>query len=138
MRFHFIPLMMLVLLPASAYAADSCRDCHENSRKMASLGYGHFVVTQIEVEAQSHMPAGCSECHLGNPQASEKDAAHQGMARLLVVRKKGLTADTSPRKFPLEFGTNQTTRVYAVTERDGKITRDSSVVALSWHDKRTD
>ena len=138
MRFHFILLLISVLLSTDAYSADSCRDCHENSQKMASLGYGAFAVTQKEVEAQSRMPASCSECHLGNPKASERDAAHQGMARLLVVRKKGLTADTSPRKYPLEFGTNQMNRVYAVTEKDGKKTKDASVAALSWHDKRGD
>lgn len=138
MRLHLIPLVMSVVLSTSAYAADSCRDCHENSQKMAALGYGRFVVTQQEVEAQSRMPAGCSGCHLGDSQANEKDAAHQGMARLLVVRKKGLTADTSPRKYPLEFSADQTNRVYAVTERDGVKTKDSSVAALSWHDKRTD
>ncbi|MDD2272866.1 MAG: cytochrome c3 family protein [Desulfuromonadaceae bacterium] len=138
MQFQLILLLMSVVLSTSAYAADSCRDCHENSQKMAALGYGQFVVTQQEVEAQSRMPAGCSSCHLGNAQESEKDAAHKGMARLLVVRKKGLTADTSPRKFPLEFGTNQANRVYAVTEINGKKTRDSSVATLSWHDKRTD
>lgn len=138
MRFHFLLLMMSAIFSANGYAADSCRDCHENSRKMASLGYAAFAVTQKEVEAESRMPAGCSECHLGNPEASDRDAAHQGMARLLVVRKKGLTADASPRKYPLEFGTNQMNRLYTVTEKDGKKTRDSSVAALSWHDKRAD
>ena len=138
MRFRFILLLLSVALFTEAYAADSCRECHENPQKMAALGYGHFTVTQKEVEAQSRMPAGCSECHLGNPTASAKDAAHQGLARVLVVRKKGLTADTSPRKYPLEFGTDQTSRVRTATEQDGKKSWDASVAALSWHDKRSD
>lgn len=138
MRCHLMLLVILFGLFSKAYASDSCRDCHENNQKMASLGYGLASLTQKEVEAQSHMPASCSQCHLGNPEVNDKDAAHKGMARLLVVRKKELTADTSPRKYPLEFGTNLTNRISVVTEKDGLKSGDSSVVALSWHDKRRD
>ncbi len=138
MEFYFRLLIVSVILSTNSYATDSCRDCHENRQKMAALGYGAFAVTQNEVETQSRMPAGCSDCHLGNPETNDKVAAHQGMARLLVVRKKELTADTSPRKFPLEFSADQTNRVFVVTEEGGKKSKDSSVVALSWHDKRSD
>lgn len=138
MKYYFILSMMSVILVTHAYAADSCRECHENRQKMASRGYEAFTVTSKEVETQSHMPAGCSQCHLGDKEAAEQEAAHRGLARLLVVRKKGLTADTFPRKFPLEFGTNQSNKLYTVTEKDGIKTRETSVAALSWHDKRSD
>jgi len=131
-------LCILLVLATTAQAANSCRECHEDSQKMAALGYAPFTVTQKEVEAQSHMPASCSDCHLGNPEARETSAAHQGLARLLVVRKKGLTADTSPRKYPLEYGTNPMNKLFAATDKDGKKTKDATVAALSWHDKRSD
>jgi len=105
---------------------------------MESLGYGHFFMTPKEVEAQTHMPATCTECHLGNPAENAKDAAHKGMARLLVISQKGLTPVASPRNHPLEFGTNPMGRIYTVTDKEGKSVRDTSVAALSWHDKRPD
>src|SRR6185369_3448200 len=97
--------------------------------------YGHFTVTQQEVETQSRMPATCSGCHLGDPGAMEKDKAHKGLARLLVVRKKGFAVDSSARRSPLEFGSNPMNRIYISTAKDGKKVKDASVTALSWHDK---
>ncbi len=128
-------LLFLIALPVRA--ANSCRDCHENRAKMETLGYGHFSVTQQEVTTQSRMPATCSECHLGNPSENGKQAAHKGMVRLLVVAKKGLAARTSARAYPLEYGTNEISRIHTVTDNTGKKVRDTSVAALSWHDKNT-
>lgn len=102
---------------------------------MDSLGYGHFTVTQQEVEAQSGMQAACHECHLGKPDENAKDKAHMGMARLLVVSRKGFAASTSARKEPIEYGTNQMNRIYVVATKDGRRARDASVAAVSWHDK---
>lgn len=126
---------VLFIAVTAVQAANSCRECHENQTKMEALGYGHFSVTQKDVEAQSHMPATCSECHLGNPAESGKDAAHKGMARLLVISKGGLKAGTSARAYPLEYGTNQVNRIYTVTDKDGKRVKDTAVAAISWHDK---
>ncbi len=121
-----------------ALASDSCIECHGDRRKMEALGKAGFAVTREETRAQTHMPASCDQCHLGHPEQKERGAAHQGMARLLVVTNKGLTAMTSARRFPLEYGSDPTNRLYAVTSRDGKKVKDSAVVAISWHDKRTD
>ena len=129
---------LLFMAATACLAANSCRDCHGNRARMEALGYGHFAVTQQEVETQSRMPATCSECHLGSPAENDKDVAHKGMARLLVVSHKGLAAHTSARGYPLEYGTNQADRIYTVVEKDGKRVKDSSVAAISWHDKNAD
>lgn len=121
-----------------ANASDSCVTCHSDNKRMSALGAPLLTITRQEVESQSHMPAGCSDCHLGNPDANERDQAHAGLARLLVVRKKGLKADVVPQTLPLQYGTNPVNRLYVGTQKDGKITRDASVVAVSWHDKRRD
>lgn len=133
-------LLMSYALPAAAAATgNSCLVCHENRQKMKELGFPHFVVTQQEVQAQTRMPADCNQCHLGNPEAGSREEAHKGLARLQLVRKKGLTADiTMPRKFPLEYGTDQSNRLQVVTERDGKKVGDASVAAIQWHDKTAD
>ncbi|ACM20082.1 cytochrome c, 10 heme-binding sites [Geotalea daltonii FRC-32] len=134
-------VLFATLLPFTALGTtgnDSCRNCHENPTRMLELGAQAFTITQQDVEQQSHMPATCSQCHLGNPDGASKDEAHQGLARLIRVRKKGLTADITPRNAPLEYGSNEMNKIYVTTEKDGKSIKDANVVALSWHDKRTD
>jgi hypothetical protein len=134
-------ILLCILISATAIratASDSCIGCHGNRQKMESMGYGAFAVTSQEAKAQTRMPATCSECHLGNPDREEREAAHKGMARLIVVSKKGMTAMTSARRYPLAYGTNPANRLYTVTERDGKQFKDASVVAISWHDKKVD
>lgn len=121
-----------------AGASDSCLTCHGDAKRMSTYGAPAFTVTKQEVESQSRMPAGCSDCHLGNPGENERDKAHAGLARLLVIRKKGLTADASTRTLPLQYGANPMNRLYVGAEKDGKTTRDASVTAISWHDKRRD
>lgn len=128
--------ILLAGVALSGEAADSCLDCHGNRQEMELLGYGHFAVTGKEIEAQTHMPASCSECHLGNPAAKQKEKAHTGMARLLVVAKKGFTVSTSARRYPLAYGTNRINRLYTESSKDGQPVRDSSVAAISWHDKK--
>lgn len=134
--FALIGLMFATI--GRAGASDSCITCHSDVERMSALGAASLTVTRQEVENQSRMTAGCSDCHLGNPDANERDQAHAGLARLLVVRKKGLTADVSPQTLPLQYGINPMNRLYIGTQKDGKITRDASVAAVSWHDKRRD
>jgi hypothetical protein len=131
-------ITLLASLTGIASAADSCIECHGDRAKMEALGGGGFTVTPGETAAQTHMPASCDQCHLGNPAEKERSAAHRGMARLLVVSKKGLTPMTSARRFPLRYGSDPSNRLYTVTVKDGKEVKDSSVAALSWHDKRSD
>ncbi|MDD2582247.1 MAG: cytochrome c3 family protein [Desulfuromonadaceae bacterium] len=138
MKIIFVLIGLLLTTTRFAGASDSCLTCHSDAKRMSSLGAVALTVTGEEVEKQSRMPAGCSDCHLGNPDANEQDKAHAGLARLLVVRKKGLTADNSLRRLPLQFGTNPANRIYVGTDKDGTITRDASVAAVSWHDKRRD
>jgi hypothetical protein len=119
----------------TAKASDSCNDCHGNRQKMEALGYGSFAVTSQETEAQTRMPATCSECHLGNQNKKDKDNAHKGMVRLLVVSKKGFAVITSARRYPFAYGTNPMNRLYTLVEKNGKQVKDASVAGISWHDK---
>ncbi len=139
MMTQFILLLCLFFTGTAAHAvaADSCSECHANRQQMEAWGYGGFAVTAEEAAAQTGMPAGCSECHLGNPDETDRSKAHQGMARLLVVAKKGFMAMTSARRYPLEYGTNPLNRLYTVIEKDGRPVKDAAVAAISWHDKNT-
>jgi len=139
LRTHcFGVLIICFLLPVSGWSLDSCRDCHEDLRQMTGYGYGQLAVLQREVEIQSGMPAGCSDCHLGNPAASDRAAAHKGMGRLKPVHQKGFAVISSPRKHSLEFGNNQTNRMFLSSSRNGNKERDSSITAILYQDKRSD
>jgi hypothetical protein len=121
-----------------ATTADGCIACHADAARMAELGYPHFTVTPQEVEKQSGMDADCSDCHLGDPQQAEKEEAHAGMGRLLLVRKKGLLAETADRRLPLEVVGNPASRIRHRIEKDGKPAVDTSVAMVLYQDKRTD
>jgi hypothetical protein len=82
-------VMLAVLLNAgTAIAGDSCKDCHENSQTMKDAGYPQFALSPAAVRAQTHMPAACTDCHLGNAGAASKEDAHGGMLMLRAVRQK--------------------------------------------------
>lgn len=131
--------LLLPLLPALALGSvNSCLDCHASAAKMKELGYPHFTVTAEETKAQTGMSAGCSDCHLGNPAKKEKDKAHAGMGRLLIVKKKGLHAETAQRKYPLEFGTDPLTRIKYVADKEGKPAVDPGVAMILYQDRRKD
>ena len=133
----FLSCAFLPALAAADSTPNSCRDCHENAQKIGA-DYLHFVVTQQEVERQTGMPASCPDCHLGNPAMKEKDPAHQGMGRLLLVKKKGLKAEPADRKLPLEVVGNPMLRLKYQVEKDGKRGVDPSVGLLLYQDKRRD
>lgn len=138
MKSTIILIGLLLATTGPANASDGCLACHSDAKRMLALGAAELTITRQEVESQSRMPAGCSDCHLGNSDAGEPAQAHAGLARLLVVRKKGLTADASPRTLPLQYGTNPVNRLYIGVDKNGTVTRDAAVAAVSWHDKRRD
>ena len=73
-----------------------CVRCHSDRKKLAELGHPEFYVTRKMVAEQSkHITAECRDCHLGNGRATDKDKAHKGMLKMLVV---GDEADLKERK----------------------------------------
>lgn len=130
-----LPVMLVVLFVSTAVFGDSCSNCHGNRARLATMGAVGFTVTTSAVVAQTHMPAACSDCHLGDPEQTEKELAHRGMARLLVVTKKGMTTMTGVRRLPLAYGTSPASRIYTLREENGRTSRDPSVAAISWQDK---
>lgn len=133
--------LLVTVVPAVAggnAVLNSCRDCHGNARKMQELGYPHFVVTPQQVEQQSGMAATCPDCHLGNQAESDKVQAHQGMGRLLLVRKTGLKGETVERKLPLEVGGSPMLRLKYQIDQEGRKVVDPSVNTILYQDKRRD
>lgn len=132
-------LCFLVLAPSPVRGAtDSCLACHGDAPRMQKLGYPHFTVTTTAVARQSGMKAACSDCHLGNPAASQRKDAHRGMGRLLIVKRKGLVATPADRKEPLKLTGSPMYRIRYRTERGGKAAFDPTVATVLYQDKRRD
>ncbi|MEJ2657685.1 MAG: cytochrome c3 family protein [Desulfobacterales bacterium] len=73
-----------------------CIRCHADQTKMTELGHPEFFITPKMVAEQSkHTTAECRDCHLGNGRATDKDKAHKGMLKMLVI---GEESDLKQRK----------------------------------------
>jgi hypothetical protein len=61
---------------------------------MQEAGYPQFALSPAEVTAQTHMPASCPDCHLGNPGEVSREEAHRGMLMPRAIRQKTWEAVT--------------------------------------------
>lgn len=143
MNFHLkpsitAPLIALMFCVSPVFGSQSCITCHADSRAMTEAGYPHFFVTVDAVENQSGMNATCTDCHLGNGTAVDRETAHQGMGRMFYVRKKGLKGDAAHRSLPFEFGTNLILRLIPQQKKEGKSVPDATVQAILFQDRRID
>ncbi len=94
-RLFYLLIGVFMIFGSYAYAEESCVGCHGNAEKMKELGYPQFVVTGAGIQAQTKMPASCTNCHMGNPQAATKEEAHKGRLTLTAIGAKwnGVTRD---------------------------------------------
>lgn len=126
------------MLAVPVSAASSCQTCHADAGRMQALGYSHLTVTPNDVALQSGMAADCVACHRGNPAAQESAEAHRGISRFVVVRKKGLEAQTTSRRQPFLFTGNSMERIKVQTDKGGQPVVDTSVAYLLYGDRRPD
>jgi len=91
----FFLLQALIVVSVSGYRAwqrssVECVRCHSDREKLVELGHPEFYVTPEMVREQSNHPfIECRDCHLGNGRARDKDKAHEGMLRMLIVGDDG-------------------------------------------------
>lgn len=115
-----------------------CIRCHSDQKKLAELGYPEFFVTPEIVAVQSkHSTADCRDCHLGNGRATDKDKAHKGMLKMLIV---GEEAELKRRKvfYPSALtptGKNRLFELIPKMEIDGKLRYPYEVRTILWHDR---
>ncbi|MBT1073764.1 cytochrome c3 family protein [Geobacter grbiciae] len=131
-------LLLLFVQVGAAQPPDTCSGCHADRSKMLRFGFPHLSVTAEEATRQSGMNAACSDCHLGDPTNPDRTAAHRGMGRLLLVRKKGMLAESVQREAPLKLTGNPMTRIQHQIVRDGKVVIDPNVTLILYQDKRRD
>lgn len=94
-RSFLVVAALLFLLPSlvMGFNADSsCVKCHGDLAKMEELEAAAMYLDPAQVDQEVNMGGAptCVDCHMGNPQAVEKDLAHDGMLGpfLMAVGKK--------------------------------------------------
>ncbi len=123
--------------------ADTCVQCHGNSSMMTGLGYPQFFLTDESVKEQSHMPAACSDCHLGNPGEPSKGGAHQGLLSVrladpkfnVISRDVMKPADREAWGSLAPAGENRATQLLPKKIVDGKIRDHPDYNLVLWQDK---
>jgi hypothetical protein len=90
MRLDAIPAILCLLFPVTALAFDpasSCVKCHGQQETMRQLGAEEMCLDPAQVDKEVNMGGKptCADCHLGDPKALEKDKAHTGMLRPLLM-----------------------------------------------------
>ena len=87
-----VSMMVLVLLSAASVAwgfdtGSSCVVCHSDRAKLKELGAEAMYLDPAQVDREVGMQGKptCVDCHLGDPKATDKVAAHKGMLAPFLV-----------------------------------------------------
>ena len=136
-------LQAAIILSFSGYYAwnqssAQCVRCHSDKNKLAELGHPEFYITPKMVSEQSgHTTAECRDCHLGNGRAKDKDKAHKGMLKMLIV---GDEAELKQRAifypFPLQpTGKDKLFELIPKMPTDAGFRYPYEVRTILWHDR---
>ncbi|MGC2063749.1 MAG: cytochrome c3 family protein [Thermodesulfovibrionales bacterium] len=136
---------IIILLSISAVPsyANTCIQCHGDNAVMTGLGYPQFFMTDGMVREQTHMPASCSDCHLGNPEEPSKNMAHQGLLSVrladpkfnVLTRDDMKPADRESWGRLTPAGDNRATQILPKKVVDGKLRDHPDFNLVLWQDK---
>ncbi|NOY64592.1 MAG: hypothetical protein GXO97_04240 [Nitrospirae bacterium] len=117
-----------------------CVRCHADKKKLEKLNASWAYVKQEDVEKESHHPyIQCRDCHLGNGRAKDKEKAHRGMLKMLIVGTNGnLIPRQSGYPGPLrESGDDEMFALMPKVRVDGELYMLDYVRNILWHDRDT-
>lgn len=114
-----------------------CVRCHSDREKVTELGAPWAFVTEEAVRKESrHAHILCRDCHLGNGRARDKEAAHRGMLKMLLVSGTGEVVGRS-RNYPYGLSRTGPEEIFAFLPKargeDGW--RFYPVRNILWHDR---
>ena len=142
-RLLFLSGILFLVSPVYA-AQQSCGVCHGDTARMAGLGYPHFTMIVSEVQAQTKMSAECTDCHMGNPAAIDKDGAHEGLLTVRAVKDRtweGVVRGMMKRP-ELNFwqtleprGESRAEALMPKLSRDGVLRNNPDFKLIMWHDR---
>lgn len=138
-----IILQAFIILSLSGYSAwkrssIECLRCHSDKKKLEELEHPEFYVTQEMVEKQSnHQHVECRECHLGNGREKDKDKAHEGMLKMLIIGEDGALKERKDH-YPYALMPTGDQRIWELLpkmEIDSELWHVPGVRNILWHDR---
>ncbi|HCC54284.1 MAG TPA: hypothetical protein DEQ20_05075 [Desulfobulbaceae bacterium] len=83
-----------------------CVRCHGDQQKVTQMGASWSYVSEESMRKESGHPyILCRDCHLGNGRAQDKEVAHRGMLKMLLVSDDG---ELLARKSHYPYGLSRT------------------------------
>ncbi len=137
----FAVIAVAIAMPAYRRWQDTsvqCVRCHADKQLMKKLGAEHLYATSLEVQRQSkHPDIQCHDCHLGNGRATDKDEAHKGMLRALIINEHAEVMDRQKSfKGPLlPTGDNKIYELLPKVMENNALTVPMEVRNVLWHDR---
>jgi len=124
----------------STQTSEGCLYCHADRERMAKAGYPDMYMTQAQVERESKMPgATCRDCHLGDGKSHDKNEAHEGMLRpLLIDHDSDIVNRPLHMKSLAPTGDDPLYAVFPKYEEDGKLYPDGNFFTILWQDRDPD
>lgn len=138
----------VVLLTAAAAwgfdAGSSCVTCHGDKAKMKELGAEAMYLDPAQVDREVGMKnkPTCVDCHLGDPKAQDKTAAHNGLLRPFLVaagkKHKGeaISREEAGALQPLTpKGTSMSSMIPKGDPKKLEQAGIKRIVNIHWHDR---
>ncbi|MBF0537019.1 MAG: hypothetical protein HQL03_02065 [Nitrospirae bacterium] len=137
-----IAIVLAMTLPAYHRWQDSsaqCVRCHSDKQLMKRLGFEGLYVTPQEVQRQSkHPDIQCRDCHLGNGRATDKDEAHKGMLKALIINEHAEVMDRK-RLFKSPLLPTGNNKIYELLPKvvtgNNELSVPDEVRNVLWHDR---
>ncbi|MBF0457448.1 MAG: hypothetical protein HQK99_06095 [Nitrospirae bacterium] len=133
---------LLILVPLVYRSAQNtsagCVKCHANKQLMEAQGVPHFYITTESVETQSkHPDIECRDCHLGNGRTDDKDTAHKGMLKAILIGEEGTILNRKEifNGPILPSGSNKIYELLPKSTQNGQLVVPDEVRNLLWHDR---
>lgn len=81
---------------ASGETSAGCVRCHSDKGRLEKLNAAWAYVTEDQVRRESrHRTIQCRDCHLGNGRSNDKNSAHKGMLKMLIVSEEATLMNRS-------------------------------------------
>ncbi len=135
---QFVALVLFLGYRSWEDSSVECVRCHSNKEALKKLNAEWAYVTPQEVQKQSKHPnIQCRDCHLGNGRAKDKDRAHKGMLKMLIVGEDG---SLLPRQtgYPGPLRQSGDDEMFALMPKvlyEGELYMIPYVRNILWHDR---
>ncbi|MBI2355152.1 MAG: cytochrome c3 family protein [Deltaproteobacteria bacterium] len=142
-----IAVALLLVTAGAAWGLDAgsgCVACHGDRGKMKELGAEAMYLDPVQVDREVNMKGKptCVDCHLGDPKAQDKTAAHKGLLRPFLVaagkkyKGEAISREEAGALQPLTpKGTSMSSMIPKGDPKKLEAAGVKRIVNIHWHDR---